>query len=84
MRSLYLGRGPLGRMLKAPFMLLPARARRRGLGVVQRRVRVRQPPGLDKALERELRERFGGEVAALSDYLGRDLVTLWGYDCLER
>jgi hypothetical protein len=28
----------------------------------------------------ELRERFKPEVVALSDYLGRDLVTLWGYD----
>ena len=64
--------------------VLPARARRRGLGVVQRRVVYGSPRGLDEALERELRERFGGEVAALSDYLGRDLVTLWGYDRLER
>ena len=28
----------------------------------------------------ELRERFKGEVVALSEYLERDLVTLWGYD----
>jgi len=28
----------------------------------------------------ELRRRFKGEVIALSDYLGRDLVSLWGYD----
>ena len=27
----------------------------------------------------ELRRRFKGEVVALSEYLGRDLVTLWGY-----
>ena len=30
----------------------------------------------------ELRHRFKGEVQALSEYLGRDLVTLWGYDSL--
>jgi hypothetical protein len=28
----------------------------------------------------ELRVRFKGEVAALGEYLGRDLITLWGYD----
>ena len=30
----------------------------------------------------ELRRRFKPEVVALSEYLGRDLVTLWGYDDL--
>ena len=29
---------------------------------------------------RELRSRFKTEVVALSDYLDRDLVALWGYD----
>ena len=28
----------------------------------------------------ELRRRFAPEVAALSEYLDRDLVTEWGYD----
>jgi hypothetical protein len=31
----------------------------------------------------ELRRRFKGEVVALSEYLGRDLVTLWGYDSIS-
>ena len=31
----------------------------------------------------ELRRRFKGEVIALSEYLDRDLVTLWGYDRLD-
>ena len=31
----------------------------------------------------ELRLRFKPEVEALSDYLGRDLVSLWGYDRLD-
>ena len=30
----------------------------------------------------ELRRRFSSEVSALSEYLGRDLVSLWGYDGL--
>jgi hypothetical protein len=37
-----------------------------------------QPP--DERLMLELRCRFKGEVEALSEYLGRDLVGLWGYD----
>ena len=32
---------------------------------------------------RELRRRFKGEVEATSEYLDRDLVTLWGYDRLD-
>jgi hypothetical protein len=28
----------------------------------------------------ELRERFKPEVVALSEFLDRDLVALWGYD----
>ncbi len=31
----------------------------------------------------ELRRRFSSEVEALSEYLARDLVTLWGYDRLR-
>jgi Sulfotransferase family len=34
----------------------------------------------DEQLMRELRTRFKGEVRAASEYLGRDLVALWGYD----
>jgi Sulfotransferase family len=45
-----------------------------------RRVAFSEPLPLDDRLMRELRGRFKGEVEALSDYLGRDLVTLWGYD----
>ncbi len=40
-----------------------------------------QPP--DEQLMLELRRRFKGEVVALSEYLGRDLVNLWGYDRLD-
>jgi hypothetical protein len=29
---------------------------------------------------RELRRRFKPQVVALSEYLGRDLVSLWGYE----
>jgi hypothetical protein len=40
-----------------------------------------EPP--DEDFMRELRRRFKPEVVALSDYLGRDLVSEWGYDDLD-
>jgi hypothetical protein len=48
-----------------------------------RRVLYTAPPAADEAFTRELRRRFAGEVAALSEYLGRDLVALWGYDDID-
>jgi hypothetical protein len=39
-----------------------------------------QPEPPDPELVAELRRRFAPEVAALSSYLDRDLVALWGYD----
>ena len=41
------------------------------------------PAGADEELMRELRRRFKGEVEAISEYLGRDLITLWGYDRVD-
>ncbi len=37
------------------------------------------PQAADPQLMAELRRRFKSEVAALSEYLDRDLLTLWGY-----
>jgi hypothetical protein len=52
-------------------------------GFVRRRwrsVAFDEPSAPDEQFMRELRLRFKPEVQALSDYLGRDLVRLWGYD----
>jgi len=53
------------------------------LGVAWRRVRYVDTPPTDEQLMLELRRRFKGEVQALSEYLGRDLVALWGYDRID-
>ncbi|MCW3056805.1 MAG: sulfotransferase [Solirubrobacterales bacterium] len=45
-----------------------------------RRLVYTDPRPPDEAVGLELRRRFKPEVVALSEYLGRDLVTLWGYD----
>jgi hypothetical protein len=45
-----------------------------------RRLVYAAPGPADEQLMLELRRRFKPEVVALSNLLGRDLVTLWGYD----
>ncbi len=75
------GRGPFARGIRAALRTLtPARMRRGAMHGLQRNVVNRSAPAPDEALTRELRLRFKPEVVALSDYLDRDLVKLWGYD----
>jgi hypothetical protein len=50
---------------------------------LQRRAIWGQPPPPDDEFMLELRRRFQPEVVALSEYLDRDLVSLWGYDALK-
>jgi Sulfotransferase family len=75
------GRGPLARGMRASLKVLtPTRMRRDAVRGLQRNVVYRSAPPPDEALTRELRRRFKPEVVALSEYLDRDLVKLWGYD----
>ncbi len=77
------GAGPLAAVVKASVKALtPERLRRRALRELHSRVLLGEPPPLDERLARELRLRYQPEVLALSEYLGRDLVSLWGYDQL--
>jgi sulfotransferase family protein len=50
---------------------------------LMRRASFGAPPPEDEKFMLELRRRFKGEVVALSEYLGRDLVSLWGYDAID-
>jgi hypothetical protein len=80
-RSLYLGRGPTARVLKPVIKTITSqRLRRDGLRELRNRVLYGKPQGTDEQLMLELRRQFKPEVQALSEYIGRDLVTLWGYD----
>jgi hypothetical protein len=54
----------------------------RPLRVLWRRVAYKTATAPDEQLMLELRRRFKPEVEALSEYLGRDLVSLWRYDKL--
>jgi hypothetical protein len=81
--SLYMGRGPVtGAVKKAIKALTPRQLRRDGLGALRRGVLYGKPQPPDEELMLELRRRSRDEVVALSEYLGRDLVSLWGYDSL--
>jgi hypothetical protein len=83
-RSLYLGQDPVARALKRPLTALtPRRLRREGLRAVRRRLLYTRPQAPDEELMLDLRRRFKHEVVALSAYLDRDLVSLWGYDRLD-
>jgi hypothetical protein len=53
------------------------------LSALWRRVRYVEQPPPDEQFMLELRRRFKPEVQAISDYLGRDLVKLWGYDSID-
>jgi hypothetical protein len=82
--SLALGHGPAARALKPAIKaLMPGRLRRDALKAVRSRVLYGKPKPADDALMVELRRRFKSEVVALSEYLDRDLVTLWGYDSID-
>jgi len=83
-RSVYLGRGPLARTAKAGLTSLTSRElRRKLLRLTLRNVVYGQPRSEDESVMRELRRHFKGEVVAISEYLDRDLVSLWGYDQLD-
>jgi len=75
------GRGPLARSVQASARALAPRGLSRSSAVAIRdRIFFTKPSPPDEKLMLELRHRFKGEVVALSEYLDRDLVTLWGYD----
>jgi hypothetical protein len=78
------GRGPVSRAAKSALKLVTSTRLRRGaIEATQRHVVLGKPPPPDEELMLELRRRFKGEVLALSEYLDRDLVALWGYDRLD-
>jgi hypothetical protein len=80
-RGVRAGRGPLSGAAKAAVRgVTPAGLRTRLLRALQPRVLYGDPRPPDEAFMQELRGRFKGEVQALSEYLGRDLVKLWGYE----
>jgi hypothetical protein len=82
-RGLYGGRAPAARTVKRlATSVTPAWIRRGALRAIRRRLVYGAPAPPDEAFMAELRRRYMDEVAALSEYLNRDLIGLWGYDQL--
>jgi Sulfotransferase family len=71
-----------GRVSRSVNALTPGPLRHR-FEYIWRRVAYSVPPPPDEELLLELRRRFKPEVVALSGYLDRDLVALWGYDGID-
>jgi hypothetical protein len=63
--------------------LIPSSLRSEAWGELWRALVYKSRDSSDEQFTHELRRRFKPEVVALSEYLGRDLVTLWGYDEIE-
>jgi Sulfotransferase family len=80
-RALYMGDGQIARAIKTGVKALTTRRlRHHALYATQRHIVYGKAQPADESLMVELRRRFKPEVVALSEYLDRDLVTLWGYD----
>jgi hypothetical protein len=83
-RSLKAGRGPVfGAMRGVGRSLTTPALRERLYYPLQRKLLWGKPPPPDEEFMLELRRRYKPEVEAFSSYLGRDLVSLWGYDQLS-
>jgi hypothetical protein len=77
-RSLYLGKGLAGKLKPAvKAMTSPAMRQRLLKAQAHAQRREASPPSAD--FMQSLRRRYKDDVAALSDYLDRDLTALWGY-----
>ncbi len=79
MQELAIGREGLAHAAKTLARLVPRRLRRRAFSALNRSLVEREPPPPDESTLRELHRRFAPEVAAAGEYLGRDLLSLWGY-----
>jgi hypothetical protein len=75
------GRSPAARAVKgAVKAVLPAQLRADAMRGLRRRVVLTEPRPPDERLMGEVRARYRGEVEALGELLGRDLVAQWGYE----
>jgi len=78
------GAGPVARGVKGAVKLLTTSGlRSSAMRATRSHLVYGKPQPPDEDLMRDLRRRYHGEVLALSEYLGRDLVSLWGYDRLD-
>jgi hypothetical protein len=79
-RRLGLNPSAQGRLVRTLDAVAPKPLRSEALAAAFRRLTYGPQEPADERLTLELRRRFKDEVQAAGEYLGRDLVTLWGYD----
>jgi len=78
------GRSPLARSARKTLRALTTkRLRQRSVELYRRHVLTAAAPPPQENVTIELRRRFKPEVEALSEHLGRDLVSFWGYDEID-
>jgi hypothetical protein len=83
-RAISEGHGPRSSIVKTAIETVTTqRLRRSAQKAINHHIVYAKPQAPDRELVTELRHRYKPEVVALSEYLGRDLVTLWGYDDLD-
>jgi hypothetical protein len=82
-RLIVADRGVFGTLNRTIKTLTPMRIRQGALHTVRKRIVYTEPGPPDEEFMTELRRRLKPEVEALSEYLNRDFVALWGYDKLD-
>jgi hypothetical protein len=83
-RVLNRSRGPVSRTIKSAIRAASTpQLRKRIMWPIADGILYGRPRPADEALMTEIRRRFKPEVVALSEYLERDFVTLWGYDEID-
>ena len=81
LHAVSVGRGPVSLAVKGALKAtVPRELRRSALHATQQRLIFTTPHPPDEQLTAELRRRYKPEVVGLSEYIDRDLVSLWGYD----
>jgi len=80
--AIALGRGPVAGTLKRTVKALGPRRVNRAVAI-RERLLMGRPAAPDDGAMLELRRRFKPEVVALSEHLGRDLVSEWGYGDID-
>jgi Sulfotransferase domain len=75
--------GAAGPLSQVVHRITPREVRSERLRALWRRTVYGDPPTADPELMLELRRRFKPQVEAASEYLERDLISLWGYDQLD-
>ena len=84
MLSLAKGQRPLARSSKTALKAITTAGMRQAAArLIDRRLVRAEAPPTDASFMLELRRRYKPEVLALSEYLDRDLVSLWGYDEID-